>query len=171
MTWVFRPLIVTRSLPKGRSLATGSHVTPSLDPLGLASSRLQVAAAAEYLKFERLPVGKKGSHKDIYSFKAVPKGHTEVAEYFIDKQTMEAILELFPRLAERLSHYGNRLSGGEQQMLTVGRALMTNPDVLILDDIPLTANGKIRKIDIVADIKNGKLAPLPVRFEQKRASA
>ena len=43
--------------------------------------------------------------------------------------------------------------------------------VLILDDIPLTANGKIRKIDIVADIKNGKLAPLPVRFEQKRASA
>ncbi len=43
--------------------------------------------------------------------------------------------------------------------------------VLILDDIPLTANGKIRKIDIVADIKNGRLAPQPVRFEQKRASA
>lgn len=43
--------------------------------------------------------------------------------------------------------------------------------VLILDDIPLTANGKIRKIDIVADIKNGRLTPQPVRFEQKRASA
>jgi acyl-CoA synthetase len=43
--------------------------------------------------------------------------------------------------------------------------------VLILDDIPLTANGKIRKIDIVAGIKNGRLAPQPVRFEQKRASA
>lgn len=43
--------------------------------------------------------------------------------------------------------------------------------VLMLDDIPLTANGKIRKIDIVADIKNGRLAPQPVRFEQKRASA
>ena len=62
---------------------------------------LQVAAAAEYLKFERLPVGKKGSHKDIYSFKAVPKGHTEVAEYFIDKQTMEAILEVADFVRQR----------------------------------------------------------------------
>ena len=43
--------------------------------------------------------------------------------------------------------------------------------VLMLGDIPLTANGKIRKIDIVADIENGRLAPQPVRFEQKRASA
>jgi branched-chain amino acid transport system ATP-binding protein len=48
--------------------------------------------------------------------------------------TLENVLELFPRLSERLSHFGNRLSGGEQQMLTIGRALMTNPDVLILDE-------------------------------------
>jgi acyl-CoA synthetase len=43
--------------------------------------------------------------------------------------------------------------------------------VLVLDDIPLTANGKIRKIDIVAGIKNGRLEPQAVRFEQTRASA
>src|SRR5271154_6949233 len=48
--------------------------------------------------------------------------------------TLPRVLELFPRLAERLEHFGNRLSGGEQQMLTIGRALMTNPDVLILDE-------------------------------------
>jgi branched-chain amino acid transport system ATP-binding protein len=48
--------------------------------------------------------------------------------------TFERILELFPRLAERLEHLGNRLSGGEQQMLTIGRALMTNPALLILDE-------------------------------------
>jgi branched-chain amino acid transport system ATP-binding protein len=48
--------------------------------------------------------------------------------------TLPRILELFPRLAERLDHFGDRLSGGEQQMLTVGRALMTNPKVLILDE-------------------------------------
>jgi branched-chain amino acid transport system ATP-binding protein len=48
--------------------------------------------------------------------------------------TFDKILELFPRLGERLEHFGNRLSGGEQQMLTIGRALMTNPDVLILDE-------------------------------------
>jgi branched-chain amino acid transport system ATP-binding protein len=48
--------------------------------------------------------------------------------------TLPRVLELFPRLAERLGHFGDRLSGGEQQMLTVGRALMTNPDALILDE-------------------------------------
>jgi branched-chain amino acid transport system ATP-binding protein len=48
--------------------------------------------------------------------------------------TFERVLEIFPRLAERLNHGGQQLSGGEQQMLTIGRALMTNPDVLILDE-------------------------------------
>ncbi|HET8744944.1 MAG TPA: ABC transporter ATP-binding protein [Ramlibacter sp.] len=48
--------------------------------------------------------------------------------------TYERVLETFPRLKERLDHGGQQLSGGEQQMLTIGRALMTNPDVLILDE-------------------------------------
>ena len=48
--------------------------------------------------------------------------------------TYERVLETFPRLSERLSLGGQQLSGGEQQMLTIGRALLTNPDVLILDE-------------------------------------
>lgn len=48
--------------------------------------------------------------------------------------TYERILLTFPRLAERLDHGGHKLSGGEQQMLTIGRALMTNPELLILDE-------------------------------------
>jgi branched-chain amino acid transport system ATP-binding protein len=48
--------------------------------------------------------------------------------------TYERVLDTFPRLKERLEHGGQQLSGGEQQMLTIGRALMTNPDVLILDE-------------------------------------
>lgn len=48
--------------------------------------------------------------------------------------TFERVLETFPRLRERLDHGGTQLSGGEQQMLTIGRALMTNPDLLILDE-------------------------------------
>ncbi|PWC76865.1 ABC transporter ATP-binding protein [Azospirillum sp. TSH64] len=48
--------------------------------------------------------------------------------------TLEAVWELFPRLRERRRNLGNRLSGGEQQMLAIGRALMTNPRLLILDE-------------------------------------
>jgi len=48
--------------------------------------------------------------------------------------TFERVLATFPRLAERLGHGGAQLSGGEQQMLTIGRALMTNPELLILDE-------------------------------------
>lgn len=48
--------------------------------------------------------------------------------------TYERVLKTFPRLAERLEHGGQQLSGGEQQMLAIGRALMTNPDILILDE-------------------------------------
>lgn len=48
--------------------------------------------------------------------------------------TYERVLRTFPRLAERLKHGGQQLSSGEQQMLTIGRALMTNPRLLILDE-------------------------------------
>jgi branched-chain amino acid transport system ATP-binding protein len=48
--------------------------------------------------------------------------------------TVERVFELFPRLRERTSNLGNQLSGGEQQMLAIGRALMTNPTLLVLDD-------------------------------------
>jgi branched-chain amino acid transport system ATP-binding protein len=48
--------------------------------------------------------------------------------------TLERVLALFPRLAARLAHGGDQLSGGEQQMLAIGRALLTNPDLLVLDE-------------------------------------
>ena len=48
--------------------------------------------------------------------------------------TFERVLDTFPRLAERLEHGGQQLSGGEQQMLSIGRALMTNPELMILDE-------------------------------------
>ena len=48
--------------------------------------------------------------------------------------TLERVYELFPRLSERARNRANKLSGGEQQMLAIGRALMTNPDLLLMDE-------------------------------------
>ena len=50
------------------------------------------------------------------------------------KWTLDAVVGLFPRLGERTAQYASTLSGGEQQMLAIGRALMTNPRLLILDE-------------------------------------
>ena len=66
------------------------------------------------------------------------------------------MLQTFPRIAERLGHGGAELSGGEQQMLTIGRALMTNPDLLILDEAteglaPLIAREIMRIVGIVRE--------------------
>jgi branched-chain amino acid transport system ATP-binding protein len=51
-----------------------------------------------------------------------------------DPWTLDKVFALFPQLAQRRGHLGNQLSGGEQQMLAIGRALMTNPRLLILDE-------------------------------------
>jgi len=51
-----------------------------------------------------------------------------------DPWTPEKVLQFFPRLRERIENQGNQLSGGEQQMLAIGRALVTNPHLLILDE-------------------------------------
>jgi len=83
--------------------------------------------------------------------------------------TYELVLKIFPRLAERLTHGGQQLSGGEQQMLSIGRALMTNPSLLILDEAteglaPLIAQeiwriiGAIRETGIAAIIVDKNFA-------------
>ncbi len=59
--------------------------------------------------------------------------------------TLERVYALFPRLGERWANFGNQLSGGEQQMLAIGRALMTNPELLILDEATEGLSPKVRQ--------------------------
>lgn len=78
--------------------------------------------------------------------------------------TLDRVLHTFPRLAERLTNLGNQLSGGEQQMLSIGRALMTHPDIIILDEAteglaPLIVSEIWR---VIEDIKASGMAVLIV---------
>ena len=68
--------------------------------------------------------------------------------------TLERIFELFPRLWQRKDNGGAQLSGGEQQMLTIGRALMTNPDMILIDEAteglaPLVAQDIWRTLETI----------------------
>jgi branched-chain amino acid transport system ATP-binding protein len=61
---------------------------------------------------------------------AAAANHGSLAEPW----TLDRVFELFPQLVDRRNHFGNQLSGGEQQMLAIGRALMLCPKLLILDE-------------------------------------
>jgi branched-chain amino acid transport system ATP-binding protein len=65
---------------------------------------------------------------------------------------LERVYTLFPRLAERKHHWGNELSGGEQQMLSIGRALMTSPSIILLDEATEGLAPKLRD-EIWATVK------------------
>jgi branched-chain amino acid transport system ATP-binding protein len=86
--------------------------------------------------------------------------------------TLDRVLALFPRLAERLSHPGGALSGGEQQMLSIGRALMTHPRLVILDEAteglaPLVVQEVWR---VIAEIRAAGLAALIVDRDYRRVA-
>ncbi|MEO5734618.1 MAG: ABC transporter ATP-binding protein [Rubrivivax sp.] len=85
----------------------------------------------------------------------------------------ERVMQTFPRLAERQRHLGSQLSGGEQQMLAIGRALMTHPQLIILDEAteglaPLIVAEIWR---VVAAIRNEGIATLIVDRDYRRVLA
>ena len=87
-----------------------------------------------------------------------------------DPWTLEKVYALFPHLAERRRHLGNQLSGGEQQMLAIGRALMTNPRLLILDEATEGLAPLIR-VEIYRSIERLKAAGLSILIIDKDVKA
>ena len=88
-------------------------------------------------RMARLGIGYVPEGRGIFPNLSVRENLVMTARAGVDGKTAwtcERVLATFPRLAERLGHGGQQLSGGEQQMLSIGRALMTNPALLILDE-------------------------------------
>ena len=78
--------------------------------------------------------------------------------------SLERVLQTFPRLAERLSNMGNQLSGGEQQILSIARALMTNPQLLVLDEATEGLAPFVRKKiwSVIQQVKGAGIATIIV---------
>jgi len=87
-----------------------------------------------------------------------------------DPWTLEKVFDLFSNLKDRSGNYGNQLSGGEQQMLAIGRALMTNPRLLILDEATEGLAPLIR-VEIYRSIERLKAAGLSILVIDKDVKA
>jgi branched-chain amino acid transport system ATP-binding protein len=88
-------------------------------------------------RIARLGIGYVPEGRGIFRNLSVRENLVMTARAGVDGRThwkFDRVLATFPRLAERLNHGGQQLSGGEQQMLSIGRALLTNPTLLILDE-------------------------------------
>jgi branched-chain amino acid transport system ATP-binding protein len=106
--------------PRGGRVAFEGRALTGLPPYRIAQCGIGLVPEGRQV-FPTLTV-----HENLVATAAAREG--------APRWTLERVYELFPRLRERRGHLGSQLSGGEQQMLAIGRALMTNPKLLILDE-------------------------------------
>jgi branched-chain amino acid transport system ATP-binding protein len=135
----------------------------------------EMAGAAPY-RIARRGIAYVPEHRGIFPNLSVRENLTMAARKGVDGRRewdLDRVMTTFPRLLERAGQAGDQLSGGEQQMLTIGRALMTNPDLLILDEAteglaPLIAREIWR---IVREIRASGIATVIVDKNQRAVTS